>query len=316
MARYVRFLDENGVPVWGVVESESAEGVSGTLLRPLPPEHDPSYYGQLLEAFQEGGRGPSFYTERANILPPVGRPPLILAIGMNYQDHLDEINAKNREEGKPLVPQPMEPTVFVKFPNSVIGPEDPIVLPHMAPYQVDYEAELAAVLGRQVRNATPAEALEAVAFYTCGHDVSARDAQLQGPSGQWVRGKSFDTFCPLGPYAVTEIDPGKLNIQCRLNGETRQSSNTRHLIFDVAYLIAYLSHNTTLYPGTVLLTGTPGGVGHFSEPPVHLKPGDVVEVIIEGIGTLRNPVVADEYTGWTPQSQFTAPPVEASSQEG
>lgn len=305
MGKYVRFLSERGLPVWGEVHTEESDGsASGLLLESIPPEHDLNYWPQLLEAFQNGGQGPSFHVEAGMILPPVSRPPLILAVGMNYQDHLDEINALNAERGQPLVPQPIEPAVFVKYPGSVIGHEDAIVLPHMAPHQVDYEAELAVVLARPVTNLTPEMALGSVAFYTCAHDVSARDAQLQAPSNQWCRGKSFDTFCPLGPYAVTDLDPSSLEIRLALNGEGMQSSNTRHLIFDVPTLIAYLSHSATLPAGTVILTGTPGGVGHFRNPPVHLKAGDVVEITIEGIGTLRNPVVADDYHGYIPTTAF------------
>jgi len=305
MAKFVRFLDHRGMPVWGEVHSEEADGsASGALLGSVPPEHDPNYWSRLLDAFRGGGQGPAFHAEAGMILPPVGRPPLIVAVGMNYQDHLDEINAANAEKGLPLISQPTEPTVFVKFPGSVIGHEDAIVLPHMAPHQVDYEAELAVVLARPVRDVTPERALDAVAFYTCADDVSARDAQLLEPNRQWCRGKSFDTFCPLGPYAVTEVDPFSLDIRLALNGEMMQSSNTRHLIFDVPTLIAYLSHSATLPAGTVILTGTPGGVGHFRNPPVHLQPGDVVEITIAEMGTLRNPVVADTYQGYMPATAF------------
>lgn len=241
------------------------------------------------------------------ILPPVSRPPLIIAIGMNYRDHLDEINASAAANGRPSVPQPIEPTIFIKYPGSVVGHEDAIVLPHVAPNQVDYEAELAMVLARSAKNLAPESTYDAIAFFTCAHDVSARDAQLGAPSSQWSRGKSFDTFCPLGPYAATDIDPHSLDIRLALNGEAMQSSNTRNLVFDAPTLIAYLSHNTTLPAGTVILTGTPGGVGHFRTPPVHLQPDDVVEVTISEIGTLRNRVVADDYTGYMPTTAFAAP---------
>ena len=308
MGTFVRFLGDDGVPTWGTVERSDDDGrASGTLLAQLPPEHDPAYYPALMAAFGDPDGGEPFQAEPGMIVSPVGRPPLVLAIGLNYQDHLDELNVANAASGAPLSPQPTEPTVIVKFPASVVGHEDTIVIPRMAPSQVDYEAEFAVVIGHEARDVTPANALEYVGFYTCGHDVSARDAQLEAPNGQWVRGKSFDTFCPLGPYAATGLDPSGLDIRLILNGEAMQSSNTRHLIFDVPTLISYLSHNMTLLPGTVIMTGTPGGVGHFMDPPVYLVPGDVTEVDIEGIGRLRNHVVADESSGFTPSTAFAGP---------
>lgn len=319
MARFVRFLGDDGVPTWGLVERSDDDGrASGTLLGDLPAEHELGYYPALMAAMANPSGGEAFQAEPAVILSPVGRPPQILAIGLNYQDHLDEINDANAASGAPIIPQPTEPTVFVKFPASVVGHEDAIVIPRMAPSQVDYEAEFAAVIGREARDVTPSNALSYVGFYTCGHDVSARDAQLQAPNGQWVRAKSFDTFCPLGPFAATDLDPSGLDIRLILNGEAMQSSNTRHLIFDVPTLISYLSHNMTLLPGTVIMTGTPGGVGHFMDPPVYMVPGDVAEVDIEGVGRLRNPVVGDDSSGYTPATAFAGPmPAPRSSgQEG
>lgn len=293
------------MPAWGEVTATDADGQTNARLLPsTPPEHDPNYYSALFDAFQRGGNGANVTIEAPMILPPVGRPPIVLAIGLNYQDHLDESNAGAVASGRQPAPQPFEPTLFVKFPSSVIGHEDSIVLPHMASSKVDYEAELAVVIGRQAKNVSADRALEHVAFYTCAHDVSARDAQIEAPNGQWVRGKSFDTFCPLGPYAATGIHPSGLDIRLILNGNVMQSSNTRNLIFKVESLISYLSHSITLLPGTVILTGTPGGVGHFMEPPVYLQPGDVAEVEIEGIGTLRNSVVADDYIGSIPPTKF------------
>ncbi len=308
MGTFVRFLGDDGVATWGVVDQSDAEGhASGTLLDDVPAEHDPGYWPALLAAFDDPSGGEPFHAESGMIVSPVGRPPQILAIGLNYQDHLDEINDANAASGAPIIPQPTEPTVFVKFPASVVGHEDAIVIPRMAPAQVDYEAEFAVVIGREALNVAPNNALDYVAFYTCGHDVSARDAQLEAPNGQWARGKSFDTFCPLGPYAATDLDPSGLDIRLILNGEAMQTSNTRHLIFDVPTLISYLSHNMTLLPGTVIMTGTPGGVGHFMDPPVYLVPGDVTEVHIEGIGRLRNDVVGDETSGYTPATAFAGP---------
>jgi len=305
MPRFVRFLGNDGTPTWGEVHSaDDDSGATGALLRSVPPERDPNYFSRLMDAFAAGGTGPTFHVEPGMILPPVSQPSMILAIGFNYGDHLEEINALNEAEGKALVPHPTEPTVFAKFPGSVIGHDDAIVIPHMAPNKVDYEAELAVVIGRAAKNVQPERALEHVAFYTCGHDVSARDAQLEAPNNQWLRGKSFDSFCPLGPFAVTGIDPGSLDIRLILNGNAMQSSNTRNLIFSVPFLISYLSHNTTLLPGTVIMTGTPGGVGHSMNPPVYLQPGDVVEVDIAEIGRLRNVVADDSYAGAVPKSWF------------
>jgi 2-keto-4-pentenoate hydratase/2-oxohepta-3-ene-1,7-dioic acid hydratase in catechol pathway len=176
----------------------------------------------------------------------------------------------------------------MKSSSCVTDPESPIVLPHVAPGQVDYESELAVVIGKTARNVTREEALRYVFGYTCANDVSARD--VQGKDGQWSRAKSFDTFGPLGPWIETELNPSRLRIQGRLNGQTMQDASTADLIFDVAFLISYLSQGMTLLPGTVLSTGTPAGCAFAHKPPAWLKPGDVFEVEIEGIGVLRNPV--------------------------
>jgi 2-keto-4-pentenoate hydratase/2-oxohepta-3-ene-1,7-dioic acid hydratase in catechol pathway len=215
---------------------------------------------------------------------PVSAPGKILAIGLNYADHA-------REGG--LEP-PAAPITFVKTLNSLIGPDAPIRYSTSDSTQVDYEAELAVVIGRTARRVSEAEALDAVFGYTACNDVSARDAQFG--DGQWVRGKSFDTFCPLGPWIVTadEIpDPQALGISCRVNGTTLQDSTTAEMIFGVAELISYLSRVMTLEPGDVIATGTPVGVGFARTPPVYLLDGDVVEVEIERIGVLRNPVAVD-----------------------
>jgi 2-keto-4-pentenoate hydratase/2-oxohepta-3-ene-1,7-dioic acid hydratase in catechol pathway len=207
------------------------------------------------------------------------RPSKIVAIGLNYRDHA-------REQGSPI---PEQPIIFAKFPTSVIGPGDAIVWDPALTQQVDYEAELAVVIGRRTRNVSEEDALEFVAGYTCGNDVSARD--LQFGDRQWVRGKSLDTFCPLGPLIVTpdEIaDPQNLSIRAILNGETMQDSRTSEMIFGVRQLIAFASRAFTLLPGDVILTGTPDGVGVFRKPPVFLKDGDAIAVEIEKIGRLEN----------------------------
>jgi 2-keto-4-pentenoate hydratase/2-oxohepta-3-ene-1,7-dioic acid hydratase in catechol pathway len=217
------------------------------------------------------------------ILAPLA-PSQILGIGLNYRRHAEETRAKI----------PDFPVLFGKGLNSVQNPGDPIFIPtHLASDEVDYECELAVVIGKTCKNVSRAEALESVLGYTCANDVSARDWQKKKGGSQWSRGKSFDSFCPLGPCLVTadELpDPNKLAIRTILNGETVQNSNTADMIFDVASLIEFLSGSTTLLPGTTILTGTPHGVGMAAHPPRWLKPGDSVSVEIEKIGTLTNPV--------------------------
>jgi len=211
---------------------------------------------------------------------PVAPPRVIWGVGLNYRDHA-------AETGRPL---PETPTLFMKSPGSVIGPGEPIVVPpHVT--QPDYEGELAVVIGRRVRDVPVDDALSVVAGVTVGHDVSARDHQYT--TGQWTWSKSFDTFCPLGPEVVPldEIDLGRLPIETRVSGEVMQSSNTSELVFSVPELIAWISRGCTLQPGDVILTGTPAGVGAARTPPRWLLDGDVVEITIDGVGTLRNPVV-------------------------
>lgn len=231
-------------------------------------------------------RGTPFDSAGLRLLAPVPRPEKVICIGLNYADHA-------AESGQPI---PEEPVVFNKFVTAVRGHGDDVKLPRVST-KVDYEAELVVVLGRGGRNVPVERAWDHVAGYTCGHDVSARDWQLQKPGGQWLLGKSFDGFAPFGPELVTpdEIsDPGRLNIALRLNGKTMQSSNTKQLIFTIDKLIAYISSVCTLCSGDVIFTGTPPGVGGARKPPVFLQPGDVVEVAIENIGVLRNRFVADE----------------------
>ncbi|MGC2766869.1 MAG: fumarylacetoacetate hydrolase family protein [Candidatus Acidiferrum sp.] len=214
---------------------------------------------------------------------PVPRPGKIVAVGLNYRDHSIEAGAKEL---------PKTPIIFAKFPTSISGPGDSIVLPH-GDSQVDYEAELAVVIGKKTKAISAAEALQNVAGYMPLNDVSARTWQFADK--QWVRGKSCDTFCPTGPYLTTrdEIsDPQSLSISARVNGTTLQNSNTSRMIFGVAALIEFISASITLEPGDIIATGTPEGVGVFRTPPIFLKPGDIVEIEIEKLGLLRNPVVA------------------------
>jgi 2-keto-4-pentenoate hydratase/2-oxohepta-3-ene-1,7-dioic acid hydratase in catechol pathway len=215
------------------------------------------------------------------LLAPV-QPANVIAIGLNYRRHAAESGAQI----------PAEPLVFVKLTTSVIGPGDAIELPASAPDEVDYEAELAVVIGKTARKVSEADALKYVLGYTCANDVSARDCQIRRDK-QWARGKGFDTFCPLGPCLLIDpaVNPNSLPIRTRLNGELMQNSNTADMIFSVPFLVSYLSHQFTLLPGTVIVTGTPEGVGCARKPPVFLKPGDTVSVELEGIGALTNPVV-------------------------
>jgi 2-keto-4-pentenoate hydratase/2-oxohepta-3-ene-1,7-dioic acid hydratase in catechol pathway len=184
---------------------------------------------------------------------------------------------------------PAEPLVFIKATTALCGPGDPIILPAQYPEQIDYEAELVIVIGKRARNVPEDQAEEVILGYTAANDVSNRAVQFR--DGQWARAKSHDTFCPVGPAIVTDLDAGNLDIICRLDGEVMQASNTSDLIFPVRRIVSHLSHCFTLLPGTLILTGTPGGVGFMRKPPVYLRPGQVVEVEIEGIGTLVNPVV-------------------------
>jgi 2-keto-4-pentenoate hydratase/2-oxohepta-3-ene-1,7-dioic acid hydratase in catechol pathway len=223
----------------------------------------------------------AFALDSIEFLPAV-RPSKILAIGRNYADHAIEGGAA----------PPSAPLIFNKLPNSLSAHNAQIVLPEIS-QKVDYEAELAVVIGRAAKRVSEAEALEYVFGYSLINDVSARD--LQFGDGQWTRGKGLDTFAPLGPFITTRdeiADVQALRIEGRLNNEVMQSSNTAKMIFKVAYLVSYISQGITLEPGDVIATGTPEGVGAFRNPPVLLKAGDVYEVEIEGLGTLRNPVVA------------------------
>ena len=215
-------------------------------------------------------------------------PITVFCIGLNYREHA-------RETGAPV---PEYPVVFMKGVHTVQHPGQPILIPQWMPStQVDFECELAVVIGRRCKNVARSEALDYVLGYTCANDVSARDWQKKGGGTQWCRGKGFDTFCPLGPVLVTrdEIpDPQTLKLQTRVNGEILQDSSTSDMIFDVATLIEFLSGSTTLLPGTVILTGTPQGVGMARNPPRFLQPGDDVTVEIERIGALQNPVALED----------------------
>lgn len=244
----------------------TAHRIEGDLFGSFRPTEEVVVPGKLLAPFQ---------------------PSAIFCIGLNYRQHAAESNA----------PIPDHPVLFMKSPGAVQNPADPIVLPRVLPSdEVDYECELAVVIGRPCKNATKSNALDYVLGYTCANDVSARDWQIKRGGSQWCRGKTFDTFAPLGPCLVLKDEipnPNALRIRTTLNGKGMQDSNTADMIFDVPTLIEFLSGSTTLLPGTVILTGTPQGVGVAMKPPVFLKPGDTVTVDIEGIGALTNHVIAE-----------------------
>src|SRR5262245_60921837 len=252
----------------------------------------PASVRELLERGPSAMKGAADAAERPNavkhpvasakLLAPVPDPNKLICIGLNYKDHAAEGG----------VPIPREPVLFSKYATALIGHGEKIVLPAVS-QKVDYEAELVIVVGRRGRHLKPETAAEYAAGFTIGHDVSARDWQLEKDGKQWMVGKTFDTFAPCGPHLVTADEvpnPHALPIKLRLNGTTMQNSNTQQMVFNTGYLLAYLSQVFTLEPGDLIYTGTPPGVGFARKPPVFLKGGDVVEVEIEGLGILRNPV--------------------------
>jgi 2-keto-4-pentenoate hydratase/2-oxohepta-3-ene-1,7-dioic acid hydratase in catechol pathway len=263
--------------------SASSVGVAvdGVTRRVAPPTDD---LRGLFDGVM-GGKWPDLagVAETDPKLGPPIRPGKVVAVGLNYRMHADESG----------VDAPQRPLIFAKFPSSVVGPEAPIVIDPALTERVDWEVELAVVVGRHMRNVPEAETLDHVFGYTVANDVSARDVQFS--DGQWTRGKSFDSFCPLGPVVVTPDELGsidELRLTTRVNGELMQDDTTASMIFGVPQVLAFCSRSFPLEPGDVVLTGTPDGVGEFMDPPRSLSPGDVVEVEVEGIGALRNEVVA------------------------
>lgn len=268
--KLVRILDSQGVEQHGVLHSDQ------TVTR-----LEGDYFGDCRDTGQPLSVG--------RWLAPL-KPVDIICIGLNYRKHA--------EEGKQPIPE--QPVVFMKNCGALQDPEQPIILPRkLRSDSVDYECELAVVLKKRCYNVPRAEALDYVLGYTCANDVSARDWQMKWGGSQWCRGKTFATFCPLGPCLVTRDEipnPNALSIRTVLNGQVMQDWNTNDMIFDIPTLIEFLSGSTVLLPGTVILTGTPHGVGGARKPPVFLQPGDTVSVEIEGIGKLTNPVVEESNT--------------------
>jgi len=266
--KITRFRDSSGTLGYGAVQDD------GSVL---------SLEGDIFARFSVSDRT----VQVAKTLAPI-EPTNIFAIGLNYKRHATESGQE----------APEIPMLFMKGTNTLQNPGDPIVLPTVqASNEVDYECELAVVIGKPCKNVKREEALDYVLGYTCANDVSARDWQIKWGGGQFCQGKGFDTFCPMGPVLVTtdEIaNPNNLKIKTILNGETMQDWTTSDMVFDVATLIEFLSGSKTLTPGTVILTGTPHGVGFARKPPVWLRSGDTVTIDIEGIGALTNPVVTEQ----------------------
>jgi len=260
--KLVRFRTPEGKTQHGILEDDAVRVIQGGWFGPRKAT---------------GARLP---LKSVKLLAPL-TPANILALGRNYKAHA--------EEGGGALPK--APLLFIKATTALNDPEAAIEIPKIAPDYVDYEAELAVVIGRPARRVPEDRALDYVLGYTCANDVSARDCQNN--DGQWARAKSFDTFAPLGPWIETVLDPADRLIRGRLNGTVKQEARTSLLVFPVPYIISYLSQAMTLVPGTVILTGTPAGCGFAQKPPVYLKAGDVFEVEIEGLGILRNPVVAE-----------------------
>jgi 2-keto-4-pentenoate hydratase/2-oxohepta-3-ene-1,7-dioic acid hydratase in catechol pathway len=257
--RLGRFLDQDNQIFYGIVKEDTIHLIDGN----------------IFDRWEKTDR--TIAAADVRFLAPV-MPVNIFALGLNYKSH----TAQCQQE------IPSRPEFFLKATSCVTGHGSPILIPKWASSQVDYEAEMAIVIKKTARNITEKEAPDYILGYTCGNDVSARDCQLQDL--QWSRGKSFETFGPLGPWIETDLDPGHCHLRCWVNDELRQDSITSMMIFPAAHIVSYLSRCTTLLPGTVIFSGTPSGCGGHINPQVWLKPGDVVKIEIEGIGILQNPV--------------------------
>ncbi|ELZ85243.1 DUF2437 domain-containing protein [Haloferax sp. Atlit-6N] len=271
-----------GAPEWGAHRDGEVVPLSGLREDVTVQNLNSPGFLTVVEDAADAAEDQSVPVEDVKLLAPVPRPGKIVCVGLNYHDHAEEQDEE----------VPERPLLFGKAGTSVTNPGDPIVHP-AAIDEVDYEVELGVVIGQTAKNVDAEDAFDYVAGYTAINDVSGRDAQFD--DGQFFRGKSYDTFAPMGPTFVPEadLDPHNLDVACRVNGETKQESNTSEFIFGVDEVVEYISNITTLRPGDVISTGTPGGVGIFRDPPELLAPGDSVDVEIEGIGTLTNPVVAE-----------------------
>ncbi|AEH39054.1 fumarylacetoacetate hydrolase family protein [Halopiger xanaduensis] len=280
--QFVRFATDGSVR-WGVTVDDQTYDLTRFGEPSLEELASPGYRRRIRRAV-ETGELPEIDDPEDRLAPvPSSAVDQIICVGLNYHDHAEEQDEEI----------PKKPMLFAKSPSTVTDPGAPIVHPDDVE-QVDYEVELGIVIGRTACEVSAEEAEEYIAGYTVIDDVSARDAQFE--DGQFFRGKSYDTFAPMGPALTSPdaVDPNDLEVELRLNGEVKQESTTAEFIFDVGEVVEYISNFTTLQPGTVISTGTPGGVGIFRDPPELLSPGDTVEAEIEGIGTLENPVVGTE----------------------
>ena len=269
--RLATFQRGESTPQAGIIENDRITGTGLDMISVIEAGATPA------------ATGAAYLLSDVKLLAPIPRPPKFICVGLNYRDHA-------REAGLEI---PSIPTIFSKFSNVVIGPGDSIVLPRVSK-RPDYEAEFAFVIGRGGRNIPAARALEHVFGYTIVNDVSARDYQMS--TSQWLMGKTFDTFAPMGPWIVTRdeiADPHSLDLSLEIGGEILQHSNTRELVFGIPALVEYISSVVTLEPGDIVSTGTPGGVGFARKPPRYLRSGDEVIIRIQGIGELRNPVTAE-----------------------
>lgn len=279
--QFVRYAADS-TPQWGVRRGDEIVPLNGLREDVTYQQLTDSGFLNVVEDAVEAAADRAVLVEETRLLAPVPRPGKIVCVGLNYHDHAEEQDEE----------VPERPLLFGKAGTSVTNPEDPIVKPSDIE-ELDYEVELGVVIGRTAKDVEASEAREYIAGYTAINDVSARDAQFEDE--QFLRGKSYDTFAPMGPTLVPDehLDPGALDVACRVNGETLQESNTDQFIFGVEEVVEYISNVMTLRPGDVISTGTPGGVGIFRDPPELLDDGDIVDVEIEGIGTLTNHV-ADE----------------------
>jgi len=277
--QFVRYTT-GGSPQWGVRRDDEIVPLAGLREEVTYQQLTDPGFLRVVEDGVDAAADSAIPAAQADLLAPVPRPGKIVCVGLNYHDHAEEQDEEI----------PERPLLFSKAPASVTNPGDPIVHPAELE-EVDYEVELGVVVGRTAKDVSAENARDYVAGYTALNDVSGRDAQFD--DGQFFRGKSYDTFAPMGPTLVPDeqIDPGALDVACRVDGETLQDSNTEEFIFGVEEVVEYISGFTTLRPGDVISTGTPGGVGVFREPQRLLEPGDTVEVEVEGIGTLTNHVV-------------------------
>ena len=293
-------FEQRGVPAAGIVAADDTIVSTVDLVGGATDEDDvldlllsgEELWAELRSAARGARKG--IPIQSAKLLAPIPRPARnVFCVGWNYSEHFEEGKQARGQSGPQLAPQeiPQFPALFTKNPATVVGPDASVLFPAPHSEQLDWEAELAVVIGRGGRDIAEADAMAHVFGYTCANDISVRDVQRRH-GGQWFKGKNFDTHLPMGPWIVTadELDPSDLAIRSRVNGEVKQDSRTKFMVFKIPRLIAEISAGCTLWPGDMIITGTPAGVGFARTPPEYLKAGDVVEVDIERIGVLRNTI--------------------------